>query len=85
MSELKIPLIIDGVMLVFVIFMAGGAWFRMDALASDVSDLKSKELPERVVRIETEVRAIARTVDSNAETLKDNQRLMVEILREVKP
>ena len=78
---LKIPLLIDGAMLMLVIFMAGGAWFKIDALADDVSEIKAKDLPERVVRIEEQVKSTAKAVDQSAQTSDENQELIREILR----
>lgn len=84
-NGLRIPLIIDGAMLVLIIFMAGSAVTRISALADDVAEIKEKELPERVVRIETEVKQIARSVEHNTDLLESNRSLMQEILREVRP
>ncbi len=82
---IRIPLIIDGAMLVAVLFMAGVFVTRQDSMADDLAELKAKEIPERVVRIEEQVKQVSKTVERNAEKLDENQAIMREILRKVDP
>ncbi len=82
---IRMPLIIDGAMLVAVLFMAGVFVTRQDSMADDIAEIQAKEIPERVVRIEEQVKHVSKTVERNAEKLDENQAIMREILRKVDP
>ena len=60
----------------FVIAIASGALYRLQAAEDDIAAIQAKELPERVVRIETKVEQISDGVEGNKELLQ-------ELLREV--
>jgi len=82
-KELKIPLLIDAGLALLIVFSAGMGWANLAALADDVKELKAKELPERVVRIETQVDTLVMTserIEKSAETTQD---LMRDLMRKV--
>ena len=70
---------------VFVVALGAVALYRLSAAEEQIAAIKAKDMPERMVRVETIVQANSDKLEDVNETLKENQRMMQEILREVTP
>lgn len=80
---IRIPLIVDGAMLMAVLWFAGQGYAQLDSLAGQVDEIQRKELPERIVSIDERLKAVEAAVNRSRQADVEQRRLLEQILREL--